>query len=482
MHPLVTLALLLPVASPQSADRAVSPPSVDQVVEAWETQDPAMPLLQEEHGDDLPNRIDPAWYQEIPIPGPEARLRPGGTRTALVFDPATGLETTVPIGHDVFGSRFETGYLPRGLTSERESYAKSFGTLTSVTSKAYPWSTQCKVFVTLNGSNYIASGTLIDAYHIITAGHVIHGGPGGTWATNVWVAPAWDGDSNAFGIGNATAMMTFTDWASNGSSLGDMAFIRLDRPVGYLSGWLGSFYNSNSSFWGLEIFRFAGFPGACFAGAPNRLYTSGGSLDKIWSQTVEAHLSSSCWIGGMSGSGLYYGDENGNRFVGGDVSHAWKTSQGGTSRFGATRMTSSKFTSFHSTFKPGAYPSTQVDYVPLKVRTSPSTIKQGTKPSTFSYLVYNAATFNPPTGTVNVHVYLSKDKNISTGDMKIQSHSVSWNFGPGTGVTVHAPPPTIPFSTVPGTYYVGIIVTNADAKTSNNDTDNWDAMKIAVTL
>jgi hypothetical protein len=40
---------------------------------------------------------------------------------------------------------------------------------------------------------------------------------------------------------------------------------------------------------------------------------------------------------------------------------------------------------------------------------------------------------------------------------------------------------TIPANTSTGSKYLGVIVNESDASTSNNDTDGWDAHRIVVT-
>lgn len=418
----------------------------------------------------------PELFLEKPMP--EVDRPHTGPDEAVVFDVATGRESYVELLDDPFAR--EGWMAGRTLAQDvPEPGMKSFGGLSQITSKSFPWSTHARIFFRQGGLNYVCSGTMIDPKYAITAGHCVHEGAGGNWSTNVSLAPAWDGDSNAFGTANAESLGSFTAWTSSGSWSGDMGFVRLDRPVGFLTGWMGTFYSNSNSYWAGTTFHMAGFPGGCFSGAPNRMYYGYGRFDSVGSSVVEASMYAPCWIGGMSGSGVYR-ISGGSRYVGGNLSHGWGKSLGITTRIGVARMTSGKYSWFHNSFKPAGYPSYTVDYVPLKVRSN-SSVRRGYRLGNFSYRVYNTSNYNPPTRVVDTDVYLSTNSNISIYDTKIQDHSFTWNFGAKTGVTVRPSGPIIPYFTTPGSYYVGVIIDESDFKTSNNDTDGWDAQRITVT-
>ena len=371
----------------------------------------------------------------------------------------------------------------------RESVGRSFGPPTQISSgslSSWPWRAHGRFWFSQSGLNYVCSGTMIDAKNFITAGHCVHEGAGGTWSTNMSFAPGYDGDDDNFGSANGITMVTWSNWTNSSDYNGDQALVRLDRPVGFLTGWMGYGYNNDNNWWSTTFHDQTGYPGGCFTGAPNALYYGFGDWDEVNSGVVEADYSpdAPCWIGGMSGGGIYWRDAAQNRFVYSNNSHGWGKSLGITSRFGACRMTQGKFDYYLNTWIPGSYSDILPDYVPLNVTVDMggSTITAGDALASMNYLVANSSNYNP-IGTQNypVDVYLSTNDNISTFDTLIQSHSFNWNFGSKTSVTVNVTtPPTIPSTTSAGTYWVGVIVDVTDADTGNNDTDGWDAAEISV--
>lgn len=74
-----------------------------------------------------------------------------------------------------------------------------------------------KVFFTLNGTNYVCSGSAVRSAHenlVLTAGHCLHnGGGGGPWATNWAFYPAYNsGTHPRLGVWTATDLYTTSNW------------------------------------------------------------------------------------------------------------------------------------------------------------------------------------------------------------------------------------------------------------------------------
>jgi V8-like Glu-specific endopeptidase len=82
----------------------------------------------------------------------------------------------------------------------------------------YPASTHGKVFFTLNGSNFVCSGTALNSTNrsvVWTAGHCLNEGPG-AFATNFAFVPAYRDGGRPFGTWTARTLMTTSAWATQG--------------------------------------------------------------------------------------------------------------------------------------------------------------------------------------------------------------------------------------------------------------------------
>lgn len=413
----------------------------------------------------------------VPVPMPAVSGVHTGPVYAVTYDVASGIETV----HDLQTGLASEGWIAgRELTDEvQENLIRSFSSLSSITSSVYPWSAQSRMFFTQTGGNFLCSGTMVDARMMITAGHCVHEGSGGSWSTGVSISPAWDGDDDAFGSSSASLLGSFTDWTNSSSWDGDMGFVRIDRPVGFLTGWFGYGWNSDNGWWSSTTWNMAGYPGSCFSGAPDQLYYGWGSWDLVGTYVVEADMSESCWFGGMSGSGVYHID-NGSRYVRANVSHGWGFPFS-TTRMGSVRMTEGKFNFLRDTMIDGAYNTTQVDYTPMRVDLAggQSSIIRAGESVSYNYLVYNTSNYNPASTSVDVDVYLSSNDFISTFDTKIQDHFFTWDFAAKSGVQVNATS-TIPLDHTPGSYWLGIIIDETDYRTTDNDSSGWDAQPITV--
>ncbi len=439
-------------------------------------------------GKEGPRRYEvlPPPKNAVPVPMPDMNRRgaspPGFKNKIVSYDPKTGVETYIdmsdPIGPE---EDFVTGTRMRGLVGEPEGWTSG---LTKITNTAFPWSTACKVFMTIGTKNYIASASMIDMRHALTAGHVVHGGKNSTWAKNVRVYPAWNGTDKAYGGANGVKLYSWSAWTSNSDWNHDMGLIRLDRPVGCLTGILGYGYNSSNTYYVGRTFNMAGYPGSGYSGAPNAMYYGFGTYDTIQTYRLDAATNWPYRPGGMSGSGSYY-KSGSSRVVHAVMSTATVSGSWGKPyrNIGHTRMTKSKFLSIRDTLIPAGYNKTAADYVPLavKVTTPAGGVVAGRALSSMNYRVCNASLYDPAKKTFYTDVYLSTNDNISTADLKIQRHSFAWDFGKKSSVTVNvSTKPVIPCTTKPGTYWVGIILDEKDADTTNNDTDGWDAAKITV--
>lgn len=73
----------------------------------------------------------------------------------------------------------------------------------------------------MDGRDYVCSGSAVNSPAgrlVITAGHCVHGGPGGTWHANWIFAPGYDRGPGPEGAFPATSFRTLDDWIDYGAS------------------------------------------------------------------------------------------------------------------------------------------------------------------------------------------------------------------------------------------------------------------------
>lgn len=125
--------------------------------------------------------------------------------------------------------------------------------LSAATSDNFPYRMNCRLRMTFPGtaSTMGGSGSLIDPYHVITAGHCVYDGSLGGWANTISAIPAYDddrSDPSPFGSANWTGgYLLWTNWTVSGNWSHDIAVIELDRPIGASTSWFGYGYSSSCS-------------------------------------------------------------------------------------------------------------------------------------------------------------------------------------------------------------------------------------------
>jgi V8-like Glu-specific endopeptidase len=119
---------------------------------------------------------------------------------------------------------------PAAMSAASPAVARAQRSL-SATFAGYNWDfwayTEGKVFFTdvRDGRNYVCSGTVVNSEgknSVWTAGHCVHGGPGGTWHANWVFVPAYKDGWAPYGYWYSKQLWTKTDWISSGDWASDM--------------------------------------------------------------------------------------------------------------------------------------------------------------------------------------------------------------------------------------------------------------------
>lgn len=119
-----------------------------------------------------------------------------------------------------------------------------------------------------DGVDYVCSGSAISSESrrlVSTAGHCVHGGPGGTWHQNWVFIPGYHNGAKPYGMFSARTFRTFNEWIQNGQSFrgfnSDVAFVttyansygRVVDAVGGHGLWIGGSLDFDVSLFGYPM-------------------------------------------------------------------------------------------------------------------------------------------------------------------------------------------------------------------------------------
>ena len=376
----------------------------------------------------------------------------------------------------------------------------SFGSMNDTAESGFPARMNCKVamrFTTNTGGTawYVCSGSMIDAETVLLAAHCVFNRDANIndWADEVFVFPGWDGNGdvtpgsaaagimNHYGYGRGTSYIAGSNYINSGDWDSDMACVRVTRAVGMLTGWYGYAWGQSCSTIQDRTYHNYSFPSeGC--GTPG-LHTGEdmkywfGDIDNCPDNQLQLYTTSGCFTavwGGMSGSSMYY-ISDGNRYA-----HAVCST--------SNRSTRGQYCKMWETFKndmleyiDGSRTST-FDLQALDCNFEPSSLPAGETTTIGNFLATNATNANPASDTYTFRVYLSTNSDISASDTLIATRTFTWDFGAMSSVRVNLGSVLIPEATAPGNYFLGVILdTGTDTVSSNNDTDEWDAVPITIT-
>ena len=169
----------------------------------------------------------------------------------------------------------------------------------------FPYSAQVHFKTTFHtGKGEIGSGTFIDRYIILTAGHVVYShDKGGIYKElNCYL-----GGNKPYRAGNVQGVKVSRDYIANKDDWhADYALVFIDRPRGDETGYLGLSKLSNEKLSTLPV-TIAGYPADKLKQEGHGLWEMSGSLSQITQRTLHYEIDT---FAGQSGSGIWYDSPN----------------------------------------------------------------------------------------------------------------------------------------------------------------------------
>jgi hypothetical protein len=374
------------------------------------------------------------------------------SQTWLEYQISNGNQTTIPY---FLVSSANSAYINgnQGVLSQNFSSdtGRAFFPLDLVNDpNGYPW----RIVVKIGG----VTGVLIDPYHVLTAGHIIGFNP--SFAYNL-ISPGFGIGDSPYGYARAEKLYLLSDYLSGNPT--DYGIIKLDRPIGALTGWSGYGYDNTDNFFTANIFMNPSYPGAGnFDG--QKLYNWKGIFDYVYTDFV---FSTRQGIAGMSGSPVF------TKVNGTNVTYGVLIYSG----IKFNRITAPKYDAINKVLDlntPAAF-----DMIPMYVETSPKVLTTGSQLDNLSFAVLNYSKASVSNANITAGVYISQDSLITTADELLGTYTFTGNFTEKSSVLLSQTTGLPVLDKVQGTYWVGVII-SGDANTANNTSSGYEAAKIII--
>ena len=174
---------------------------------------------------------------------------------------------------------------------------------------SYPWRSVCKILVTAqNGSKYEGTGAIIDNFHVLTCGHLVHIKDAGGWVSDLTAIPGMDGSLEPYLSAKGVYFRSYTGWTQDEMSEHDWALITLDRSLGKFTGWMGVQTEDPSNSIYMGGVNTAGYPGDLNDGQyMYKTYDTGDGADEYnhyyWLDSAGGQSGSPVWL--FDGSNRY---------------------------------------------------------------------------------------------------------------------------------------------------------------------------------
>ncbi len=421
------------------------------------------------HEQDAVNEGLPEWRPP--------RMETLGESEVTVFDPLTrevrrgSLRELFPQAFDARGQFVP--FMEESRSDERNPLdAFTVGEIIEDPSQS-PWKVNCKLLISANGGVGHGSGILIDGNHVLTAGHCVYNIDLDEWVDMIEVIPAYDEGVRPFGTAYSAQMFTWTGWTQAHDWNWDMAVIKLDRPVGAITGWFPYDYNTDNNWYFSHTFHSTGYPVTSpFNGV--RLNYRTGPFDSA-NVNILYELDTTAY-GGMSGGGVYYrsGVLPFTRTVHAVASHGF----GGYGGF--NRMTSTKWNAVGS-YIWESRPDT-LDVAALGCKVFPESLLTGESIDSLYFYLYNPGQDTLTNVSLSVTLYISTNAYISTADVYVGTRlltGLTLSSGESEKIVWSMPQP-VPWNVTAGRKWMGVVVNYTDGNSSNNSTSYDDADTVII--
>ena len=370
----------------------------------------------------------------------------------IEYNISTGIQTTIPYtlissGSSAY-SNGNQGILPANYSSDT---GRAFFPLDIVNdANAYPWRVTVKI-----GD---ATGILIDPYHVLTAGHILDFSPG---FINTIITPAYNQGNSPYGFARPEKLYLLSNFVQ--SSATDLGIIKLDRPLGALTGWCGLGYNNTDSYFTTNLFFNPSYP---LSGVYNGelLYNWKGKFDACYADFLYSYRQG---VTGMSGSGVY--TKVNDNFVSYGILLA--------SGIKINRITASKYDAVNQILNNNT--KENFDAIPLLTNVYPKILTSGNQLDSISFIILNYSSENKNNANLSANLYLSDDSVITSSDILLGSYSVTQSFPSKSSATIRINSGLPTINKPSGNYWLGVIL-SGDSDTSNNASSGYDAARIIV--
>lgn len=345
------------------------------------------------------------------------------------------------------------------VLNDSNELEKSFGGMTRITNAyAWPMCQNVKVFMTFkNGKRYVCSGTMIDAYHVLTAGHCVYGKEDGGFLTEATIVPSYPSSPILYGESRGSAVMTSTAWMNNRDFNYDYGVIRLESPMGVYTGWHGFGTQTDAALKNSSFINYSYPAETPYNGAA--MYVRKGTFDRVYPELLYNRPGA---YGGMSGSGVVLNNVSNQNFVVGVLSFGTNDN----AETGVVRISSSKFIAIRDYIIAPQKP----DLIPNTISGDIRNLQAGKPVNTPLRLEFFNHSQSAFSGQIQVKFVLYRSRKVDGSAINLGTKNLNISVGIKKFAQVILPKGSLdlPNNLGEGRYYLGFVLLTGDARTDNN--------------